>query len=105
MLAAEAIGKGATGSAACMQDAAEEHEAEQEDEGAPEAKRADVADLRELLPKRSEPSTGLFSAAAAGLPEFIAIAEEDEEQAEADEVEAAVPFEPAPADAEEPAAA
>ena len=59
-----------------------------------------MADLRELLPKRSEPSTGLFSAAAAGLPEFIALGEEDglEEPADAaDEHAEAV-------DAEEPAA-
>ena len=93
-------------SAAFMQTAAAE-EQEQEGEEVPEATRTDVADLRELLPKRSEPSTGLFSAAAAGLPEFIAIGEEEEEDdgAGPDGEGAPVPYEPAPADEEEAAAA
>lgn len=61
-----------------MQDVLPEEEEEDEDAAAaPEAKRAAVGDLRELLPKRSEPSTGLFSAAAAGLPDFIALGDED----------------------------
>ncbi len=73
-------------------------EEEEDAAAAPEAKRAEVADLRELLPKRSEPSTGLFSAAAAGLPDFIALGDEDAPEDAADEHTVA-------ADAEEPAAA